>query len=224
MYARAQKLKFTDKKWIFDILEAIAGDAPKKKGEASKVSNKKFKPGTRLMPEAKTKEMAKKVRDEDFPGFPNDVVFHTQDSLRLIREYWKDFLGNHKTLTRRQELAVWDEDRLNAAVSPDIVEKRASMNDYLWEKFRDWKKATENCSVDRLKWFCEMDLARSALYPPADILFEKRKQEESKKEKLTFIDPEAPPPQWYLDSLGDTNQIQGIMENIKKVTHRKVKD
>ncbi|MCD6386011.1 hypothetical protein J7M23_09585 [Candidatus Sumerlaeota bacterium] len=101
---------------------------------------------------AGSKEEALKIREDELQGFPYDVTPLTERECdewirysERLKEKWrkKGSVGNIDML--------WDEERKKACLSGDIVQVRASMNNFLWKCLKRAKELGFNLSLGKLK-------------------------------------------------------------------------
>lgn len=184
-------------------------------------------------PDKTPEEIAMRANDPLY-DFPHDVRFYTPAEVEKFRErskvvFEKNIAGK-LPLTERQKNALWDEVRYQAALGDDLAAKRAAQVDPLWVKYTDWKKEHGHCSLDRVRWFIEIDIARSKLYPLASIpeqqklLKERWEYEDKNGLPRTVVSPDLSPPQWYLDHLRKKGTLVDYMGGVDRVMTRKVDD
>lgn len=186
-------------------------------------------PAEELSPE----DIARRATDPLF-DWPNDITFYTSEEISILMEkskkVYNKYLGGKLKLDQEALDALWMTERQEAALGDDIVAKRASNVTPLWLKYLGWKREHGRCSLDRLKWFVEVDVARSKFYPLSSIpeqdklLKERYKYEKENDLPVSLVSDKIPPPGWYMDHLKAVNKLEPYKKAMEVVFQRKVKD
>jgi len=136
-------------------------------------------------------------------NFPNDVVYWTEQQingemmLSKMRAHSIATKPMSEELRRRTKRKIWDEARKAACLGNDVVAKRCSMNDCLWEKYTTVKAAGGTMTLKEVEKCIRYDLIRSELYREGD-------------------DFDSPPNPEYLKQLGDA-KVKLILERLARV-------
>lgn len=176
-----------------------------------------------------------KITADPLYKFPFDEPFmteaETEIGMRESDQLRKRLIDAGKTPSQDVVDMMWTTERVEAALRGSNVERRAAVNDVLWMKFVQWKRAHNGvCSVDRLKWFVQVDQIRSILYPKpsiphqAKMIKERFQYEDENGIPRSKISPLHPPPQWYLDYLKKEGHLENYMAQVNEVVNRQVID
>ena len=149
----------------------------------------------RLKKAGKDRERAFKWQEDPFYDFPNDIVYFTRDQVENKIAVSRRF-GNKIELRRR-----WDSERGQACLGRfGKVARRCSMNDKLWEIWKQASAKQITLSLADIKKMIQIDIKRSRLYPPG------------------WTDDTASPPSWYIKKLQDEGTLMGILQEIDQAT------
>jgi hypothetical protein len=144
---------------------------------------------------SKQRGRAEKWQEDPLYDFPNDIVYFTREQIEnkiaVSRRFW------NKIEIRRR----WDSERGQACLGRfGKVARRCSMNDKLWEIWRQAAAKKVTLSLEDIKKMILIDIKRSKLYPPG------------------WTDDTASPPPWYLKKLQDEGTLTGILKEIDEAT------
>jgi len=149
------------------------------------------------------KEVRAKAKARDpLAFFPKDVQYFTEKQCRDVQRHYDKCLAIYEKrgdIERARAIGKkrWTEDRVNACLGHDVVAKRCSMNDHLWEK---WLESGGSLTLKQVRGLIEFDVARSVLYRPTD-------------------DPDAQPSPEYVKTL-DPDVVKNAYEQMRAASER----
>ena len=144
----------------------------------------------------KRKAVEDSIKDP-LKDFPNDVIyFSARDCDSKIRLSQK--------LKKRPIESQWNEYRKECCLGNyDIVARRCSVNDVLWGRYLEIKKAVAVFTIDQVKAMVEFDIVRRELYPA--------------NYKGTGSEP---PPKDYVKELQKSGEYTKILQRLDGITKR----
>lgn len=103
--------------------------------------------------------------------FPHDVQYLTAgqaaDLVLLSSQLLAAKRRRGEELSLRERIWLWDEERMRACLGSDIVAKRCSMDDYLWEIFRSYRSMGIELTLNACRHIYETKLLVASLYRSA---------------------------------------------------------
>lgn len=118
--------------------------------------------------EVETPEDIARSLNDPLYKFPDDIKFLTREDISecsaLSLTSWERHIAS-PFLSEYELDVIWNSERVSAATGEDIVAKRASQVDPLWFEYKKWRRDTGKCTLRRLRWFIERDIAKRNFYP-----------------------------------------------------------
>ncbi len=142
----------------------------------------------------KHKAMAEQWQLDPLYEFPNDIIYFDRQQIEQKLKVSGRF-GN-KMISE----TMWNTERGQACLGRyGGVARRCSMNDRLWEIYKEARHKSVSLTLEQIKKMILIDIKRSKLYPPG------------------WTDSVANPPEWYLDKLRRDGTLTQILKEIDEV-------
>lgn len=164
----------------------------------------------------KTPVEAVTVIENPLASFPDDISYFTKSDVAEKLRHAEIVKKRKPNVYNR---GLWTKERANACLGNNKIAKRASMNDLLWERYSELITQGVDVTLNHLKLFLEVDIARSRLYPDVVELTERNRYERKNKLPLTKKDVTKPPPDWHIEKLKTTGELKRIINDIRRVSN-----
>lgn len=137
------------------------------------------------------KELAEKWQEDPLYGFPDDIGYldsrHVGIKLRITKRFGEKLAPEKR----------WDQERADSCLGKrGVVARRCSMNDALWEKWRQSITEGNPLRLETVRKMVQCDILRSKLYPPG------------------WTDDKSPPPSEHLEKLRQEGKLEPIYTEI----------